>query len=182
MPMKLIIASDLHGSFYWTEKLIKIFKESKAEKLILLGDILYHGPRNDLPRDYNPKEVIKLLNPLAPNIISVKGNCDAEVDQMVLDFDVSNAEKELSFPPLSDYKIYLVHGHHLKEKTFKKNSIILYGHTHISKIEVFEDNTFINPGSVSIPKNSSLNSFIILEDRSFKILDFKGNIIEEKTF
>ncbi|MDD4082542.1 MAG: phosphodiesterase [Sphaerochaetaceae bacterium] len=176
--MKLLIASDLHGSLYWTEKLVKAFKDSQAEKLILLGDILYHGPRNDLPKDYNPKEVVKLLNTFASSIICVKGNCDAEVDEMVLDFDLSKAEKILTFPPLKDYTIHLVHGHHLQERTFPPNSIILFGHTHIPTIYTSQENYFINPGSVSIPKNSSPNSYVILEDRSFKIMDFEKKIID----
>jgi len=180
--MKLLIASDLHGSLYWTEKLIKAYTESKAEKLILLGDILYHGPRNDLPKNYNPKEVVKLLNNYSSSIICVKGNCDAEVDQMVLDFDLSKAEKTLNFLPLKDYTIYLVHGHHLKERTFPSKSIILYGHTHVPTIYRSKENYYINPGSISIPKNSSPNSFIILEDRSFKILDFESKIIDKIAF
>jgi len=182
MPMKLIIASDLHGSLYWTEKLVNAYKETKAERLILLGDILYHGPRNDLPKNYNPKEVIKLLNPLSSDITCVKGNCDAEVDQMVLDFDVSTTEKQLTFPPLNDYTIHLIHGHHLKERTFPSKSIILFGHTHVPTIDCIEGSYFINPGSISIPKNSSPNSFIILEDRNFKIMDFEGNVVDKLAF
>ncbi|MDO4944534.1 MAG: phosphodiesterase [Ruminococcus sp.] len=166
--MKLFIASDIHGSAYWCKKMLDAYKESQAEKLVLLGDILYHGPRNDLPRDYAPKEVIAMLNPLKDSILCVRGNCDTEVDQMVLDF-----------PVLADYAliyadgktIFATHGHKWgcdNPPPLAKNSILLCGHTHIPVIKDCGDYTYVNPGSVSIPKENSAHSYLILEDGEFR--------------
>lgn len=166
--MKLFIASDIHGSAYWCKKMLDAYKESQAEKLVLLGDILYHGPRNDLPRDYAPKEVIAMLNPLKDSILCVRGNCDTEVDQMVLDF-----------PVLADYAliyadgktIFAAHGHKWgcdNPPPLAKNSILLCGHTHVPVIKDCGDYTYVNPGSVSIPKENSAHSYLILEDGEFR--------------
>ncbi len=152
--MKLMIASDLHGSAYYTKKLLEAYKIEQPEKLLLLGDLLYHGPRNDLPKDYAPKEVIAMLNPLAEHLLCVRGNCEAEVDQMVLDF-----------PVMADYcilfeqgkMIYATHGHLFGENTppkLQNGDILLTGHTHIPAC-VDHDFRYLNPGSVSIPKNDS---------------------------
>ena len=172
--MKFFIASDIHGSAYFCRKMIDAFLNSIADKLVLLGDILYHGPRNDLPKDYNPKEVIGMLNPLADRILCVRGNCDAEVDQMVL-----------SFPILADYAVleeggktlYLTHGHHIDEIVCKDDDIILSGHTHIPKSEKVKNFWNINPGSVSIPKENSPHSYIILENSTFSFYDLQENEI-----
>lgn len=166
--MKLMIASDIHGSAYYCRELINKFEEEKPDKLLLLGDILYHGPRNDLPRDYAPKKVIEMLNPLADKILCVRGNCDTEVDQMVLDF-----------PVLADYAllyfggkmIFASHGHHYNPENPPKaikGGILLNGHTHIAEIRDCGDFLYINPGSVSIPKNGTSNDYIIAEDNPLK--------------
>lgn len=166
--MKLFIASDIHGSAYWCKKMVDAFKNSGAEKLILLGDILYHGPRNDLPRDYAPKEVISMLNPLKNYILCVRGNCDTEVDQMVLDF-----------PVLADYawiccdgkQIFATHGHKFNCENLpplNNGDILLHGHTHVPIIKKYDDFTYVNPGSVSIPKENSDHSYLILSDGEFK--------------
>ncbi|MBK5200894.1 MAG: phosphodiesterase [Spirochaetaceae bacterium] len=175
--MKFLIASDIHGSYYYANKLINIYQNSKFDKILLLGDILYHGPRNDLPKDYAPKKVIELLNPLAKEILCVKGNCEAEVDQMVLDFDVSSDHALL----LADNRtFYLAHGHH-KYPTLHEGDIFLSGHTHLPLIETMENNVFhVNPGSTSIPKGGFNNSYAIYEDSLISILDFEGNIIYSK--
>lgn len=165
--MKLFIASDIHGSAYWCGKMLEAFKKSGAEKLILLGDILYHGPRNDLPRNYAPKEVISMLNPLKDKILCVRGNCDTEVDQMVL-----------NFPVLADYAliyadektIFATHGHkwncdNLPPLT--QNGVLLCGHTHIPIIKDIGNYTYVNPGSVSIPKENSEHSYLIFENGNF---------------
>ena len=106
--MKYLIASDIHGSSFYCEKLLKSFQAEKADKIILLGDILYHGPRNDLPKDYAPKKVIELLNPLKEKIICVRGNCDTEVDQMVLDFPILAEYCLISY---GNTMIFVTHGH-----------------------------------------------------------------------
>ncbi|MBQ5320852.1 MAG: phosphodiesterase [Oscillospiraceae bacterium] len=168
--MKLLIASDIHGSAYYCQKLIDRYKEEKADKLILLGDILYHGPRNDLPEEYDPKAVISILNEIKEEIISVRGNCEAEVDAMVL-----------SFPVLADYALlfvdnktlFLTHGHRFSKENMpplKKGDLFLSGHTHIPLFEKENGITFINPGSVSIPKENSPHSYITIENG---ILNFK---------
>ena len=167
--MKIMIASDIHGDAECARKLIEHYKKSNADRLLLLGDILYHGPRNDLPQGYAPKEVISLLNELKNEIISVRGNCDAEVDQMVLDFPfISNV---YSYINADGVEIFATHGHTYNMQTIKdlkKGAVLLHGHTHIPAAVPFgDDNVYINPGSVSIPKENSPKSYIILENGVF---------------
>jgi len=177
--MKWFIASDIHGSLYYCQKVIEAYKKEKADKMILLGDILYHGPRNDLPKDYNPKEVIEILNKLENDILCVRGNCDTEVDQMVL-----------SFPILATYGIivenekliYITHGHIYNESNLpplKKGDILLHGHTHVAKCTEYETYTYINPGSASIPKENTHHGYMTLENGKFEWKDFDGNVIME---
>ena len=164
--MKLIIASDIHGSAFWCQKLMEIIEEKDPDKVILLGDLLYHGPRNDLPKDYAPKQVIPMLSSLKEKIIAVRGNCEAEVDQMVL-----------PFPCLADYAqllidgktFYLSHGHHASPDNLpplEAGSIFLSGHTHVKLDEVRNGIRCLNPGSVSIPKDGS-HSILIYENGEF---------------
>lgn len=163
--MKWIIASDIHGSAYYCRQLLQAAEEEKAERLLLLGDILYHGPRNDLPKGYAPKEVAKLLNARRQQIICVRGNCEAEVDQMVLEFPVM---ADYCVLPLGSRIIYATHGHVFNTENpppLQKGDILLHGHTHIPAWEPFgRDNCYLNPGSVSIPKANSANSYMVLED------------------
>ena len=169
---KLMIASDIHGSAYYCRKLLDRYEEEKADRLILLGDILYHGPRNDLPKEYAPKEVIAMLNPLRNEIICVRGNCDTEVDQMVLDFNVLAEQAYVSF---NERDIVLAHGHKLDEKNIpalKDNDILLCGHTHVPKCVEHGEYVYMNPGSVSIPKEGSVHGYMILEQRVFYWKDF----------
>lgn len=173
--MKIMIASDIHGSAFYCRKMIEAFEREGAEKLLLLGDILYHGPRNDLPEEYNPKAVIELLNPLADRILCVRGNCDAEVDQMVL-----------KFPVMADYcvlyagkrVVYATHGHIYNESNvppLQNGDILLGGHTHIPALNEHDKFIYMNPGSVSIPKENSEHSYMMLTDECFvwKNLDGK---------
>ena len=175
--MKLMIASDIHGSFYYCEKMLEAFKRENADKLLILGDILYHGPRNDLPRDYNPKKVIPALNSIKDKLLCVRGNCDTEVDQMVLEFPVL---ADYCILALGDKTIYATHGHNYGETTpppLSKGSILLCGHTHVPKCTEYEDFTYMNPGSVSIPKENSHHGYMIYENGEFLWKDFDGNII-----
>lgn len=178
--MKLMIASDLHGSAYYTEKLLNAFEKEGAERLLLLGDILYHGPRNDLPEGYAPKKVIELLDPLDHKILCVRGNCEAEVDQMVL-----------GFPCLADYcilcdgnvTIYATHGHVFSEDQppkLQKGDILLTGHTHIPACVEKDGYWYLNPGSVSIPKNGSWHGYMVYENGTFIWKDLDGNIQMQK--
>ena len=177
--MKLFVASDLHGSEYYCKKLLAAFEREGADRFLFLGDVLYHGPRNDLPRDYNPKAVIELLNPLKEKFLCVRGNCDAEVDQMVL-----------QFPILADYcvlewggtTIFATHGHVYNEKNrfpMPKGSILLHGHTHVPVCNVHEDYICMNPGSVSIPKEGSHHGYMIIEGGKFLWKDLDGEIVRE---
>lgn len=168
--MKYFIASDIHGSAYFCEKLVKVFESSNAEKMFLLGDVLYHGPRNDLPKDYAPKKVIAMLNPLAEKIVAIRGNCDAEVDQMVLDFDVLQTYKTLE---VDGKTFYLTHGHHIDEIEFEKGAIVLTGHTHVPVVEQRENYTYLNVGSVSIPKENSAHSYVIYENDKFDFFNLE---------
>ena len=158
--MKLMIASDIHGSAYWCKKMLEAFEQSGAEKLILLGDILYHGPRNDLPKEYAPKQVIAMLNPLKDKLLCVRGNCDTEVDQMVLDFSILSDYALIS---IDDVTIFATHGHLVDEQFLSRlndNDILLCGHTHIPACENDGKHIYLNPGSVSIPKACSKNSYM----------------------
>ncbi len=161
--MKLMIASDIHGSAYYCGKLLEAFEKEKAERLLLLGDILYHGPRNDLPKDYAPKKVIAMLNGMKNRIFCVRGNCDTEVDQMVLDFPIL-ADYSIVF--VENRLIYATHGHNLSMEHLPPiycGDILLHGHTHIPAWEKFGDNNmYFNPGSVSIPKAGSPNGYMTL--------------------
>lgn len=168
--MKWMIASDLHGSAYWCEKMIERYREEKAGKLILLGDILYHGPRNDLPRDYAPKKVIEMLNGMKEELLCIRGNCDCDVDQMVLQFPIM---AEYAALWLDNRMVWATHGHVFNmdnHPPFKTGDILLHGHTHIPAAQPFgEGFYYINPGSVSIPKNGSKNSYLILQDSTFTL-------------
>ena len=175
--MKLMFASDIHGSAYYCRKMLERFEKEQPEKLILLGDLLYHGPRNDLPEDYAPKEVIGMLNGIKKELLCVRGNCEAEVDQMVLEF-----------PVLADYMVmfefghmfFITHGHLFnKEKVpmLKSGDVLIHGHTHIQAMEDCGDFFYINPGSVSIPKAGNQHSYMMYEDGTFTIRNLQGEDI-----
>ncbi len=161
--MKLFIASDIHGSAYYTSLMLEAFKKEGADRLVLLGDILYHGPRNDLPKDYSPKKVSALLNEFAKYIISVRGNCEAEVDSLMLDFPVT-ADYAYIFD--GDKTLYLSHGHRTVPK-MPDGACYITGHTHIPHDYVEEGVRFINPGSISIPKNETPHSYLVYENGNF---------------
>ena len=166
--MKLIIASDIHGSAYWCGKLMELIDQEQPDKLVLLGDLLYHGPRNDLPRDYAPKKVIPMLSDLKDIIIAVRGNCEAEVDQMVLPFPCMAEFSELL---LDGRTFYLTHGHHASPDNLPplpEGSVFLFGHTHVKMDEVRSGIRCLNPGSVSIPKDGS-HSCLIYENGEFSV-------------
>jgi putative phosphoesterase len=165
--MKLMIASDIHGSEYYCRILLQRLQEEQADRLILLGDILYHGPRNDLPRDYNPKSVIEMLNNISSRILCVRGNCDCDVDQMVLNFPIM-AEYAIMY--VDNRLVYMTHGHKLQENsltTLKAGDILLHGHTHIPACDEAQPYIYMNPGSISIPKENSANSYMVFENNQF---------------
>lgn len=167
--MKIFIASDIHGSEYYCKIMSEKYHAENADKLLLLGDLLYHGPRNDLPLGYNPKGVIAILNSLKNDIICVRGNCDTEVDQMVLDFPIM-AEYAIIYD--GDKMIYATHGHKFNPQNppmLKSGDILLNGHTHIPANEIFKNFCYVNPGSISIPKEGSTNSYMIYENGKFTL-------------
>ena len=166
--MKLIIASDLHGSAYWCGKLMELVRQEQPDKLVLLGDLLYHGPRNDLPRGYAPKQVIPMLSELKDRIIAVRGNCEAEVDQMVLPFPCMAEFSELL---LDNKTFYLTHGHHASPDNLPplpEGSVFLFGHTHVKLDETRNGIRCLSPGSVSIPKDGS-HSCLVYENGVFSV-------------
>ena len=162
--MKIMIASDIHGSAYWCRKLLEAREREQPNKLLLLGDILYHGPRNPPPDEYAPAKVAEMLNAIDTDILCVRGNCDSDVDQMVL-----------SFPIMADFlliyaggrMVFATHGHVFNEDTppkLKKGDILLHGHTHVQVCREHETYTYVNPGSVSLPKEDSWRGYMLLTD------------------
>lgn len=174
--MKWMAASDIHGSEYYCNELLKAYDSEGADRLLLLGDILYHGPRNDLPRDYNPKSVISMLNQRKEDILCVRGNCDTEVDQMVLQFPIM---ADYCILVMDKMTIYATHGHVFGEDNpplLHKGDILLCGHTHVPKCVEHEGFVYMNPGSVSIPKENSRRGYMIIENDVFAWKDFDGNV------
>lgn len=172
--MKLMFASDIHGSALFCEKMLQRYEAENADKLILLGDLLYHGPRNDLPEGYAPKQVIQMLNKYKKEILCVRGNCEAEVDQMVLEF-----------PVMADYMtifernrmFFVTHGHEFNVEhlpALNKEDVLIHGHTHVQAMQQTEHCLYLNPGSVSIPKNGNENSYMVYEDGTFIIKNLDG--------
>ena len=176
--MKWMIASDIHGSAAYCEKLLAAFGREQADRLLLLGDLLYHGPRNDLPQGYAPKEVIAQLSGVKAKVFCVRGNCEAEVDQLVL-----------PFPVLADYclleqkgrVIFATHGHHYNLENpplLQPGDVLLHGHTHIPAKDNSLGFWYLNPGSVSIPKENSPHSYMTLEDGQFLWKDLDGAVYD----
>lgn len=176
--MKWMIASDLHGSAYYCRKMLEAFEREGADRLFLLGDLLYHGPRNDLPREYAPKEVIPLLNGKREKLLCVRGNCDAEVDQMVLEFPVL---ADYAVLPVGRRLIYATHGHiyHVKNlPPLAPGDVLLHGHTHVPAwIEFGQGNLYLNPGSVSIPKENSPHSYMTLEGNTMQWKELESSAV-----
>ena len=176
--MKWMIASDLHGSAYYCRKMLEAFEREGADRLFLLGDLLYHGPRNDLPREYAPKEVIPLLNGKREKLLCVRGNCDAEVDQMVLEFPVL---ADYAVLPAGQRLIYATHGHiyHVKNlPPLAPGDVLLHGHTHVPAWTEFgQGNLYLNPGSVSIPKENSPHSYMTLEGDTMQWKELESSAV-----
>ena len=176
--MKWMIASDLHGSAYYCRKMLEAFEREGADRLFLLGDLLYHGPRNDLPREYAPKEVIPLLNGKKEKLLCVRGNCDAEVDQMVLEFPVL---ADYAVLPVGQRLIYATHGHiyHVKNlPPLAPGDVLLHGHTHVPAWTEFgQGHLYLNPGSVSIPKENSPHSYMTLEGNTMQWKELESSAV-----
>lgn len=174
--MKYFIASDIHGSLKYAESLFQAFEREQADKILLLGDLLYHGPRNDLPEGYAPKAVIELLNKYKDRIFCVRGNCDTEVDQMVLDFPIMADYAVLTVEAVT---VYATHGHVYGENNPPVgcgSSVLLCGHTHVPKCVQKDGFVYMNPGSVSIPKEDSWHGYMLWEGNTFTWKDMDGNV------
>ena len=179
--MHWMIASDIHGSAYWCRALLEAYEREKADRLLLLGDLLYHGPRNDLPEEYAPKRVIGMLNARSRDILCVRGNCEAEVDQMVL-----------QFPVMADYAllwsgtrlIFATHGHLYNTDRLPPlhdGDILLHGHTHVPACEAHEGCIYCNPGSAAIPKDGTPHGYMTLEDGVFRWKTMEGEVFRTYT-
>lgn len=175
--MKWMIASDIHGSAFYCKKLMEAFNREQADKLLLLGDILYHGPRNDLPKDYDPPKVCTMLNDKKDVICAVRGNCDAEVDQMVLEFPIM---ADYALIMMDQLTVYASHGHLVSPENplpFHKGDILLCGHTHVPVRQEYENFTYMNPGSVSIPKENSHHGYMIIQNNEAIWKDLDGAVM-----
>ena len=172
--MKLMIASDIHGSAKWCERMLEAWRREAPGRLVLLGDLLYHGPRNDLPEAYAPKAVIAMLNGVAPHLLCVRGNCEAEVDQMVLDFPVM-ADYSVLF--VDGHALYATHGHVWGEDNpppLQPGDVLLCGHTHVPCCRRHDGFIYVNPGSVAIPKQNTPHSYAVLENGMMVWKDLEG--------
>ncbi len=178
--MKYFIASDIHGSAAFCQKMIDAYRRENADRLVLLGDILYHGPRNALPEGYEPKQVIAMLNAIKDELLCVRGNCDTEVDQMVLDFPILADYALLS---LGKRTVFVTHGHRYNTDSpppLKLGDILLHGHTHVPACTEFDGCLYVNPGSVSIPKEDSWHGYMIIENGVLVWKDLESQV--KKTF
>lgn len=175
--MKYLVVSDIHGSGYYANKIKEINKMENPDKIILLGDLYYHGPRNPLTEKYGPMEVAGILNDLSEKILCTRGNCDAEVDEMISDFKFQDYIRL----EIGGLKFFFSHGHYYNSDNIPENAdVVVYGHFHTGFIKEEYGITFVNPGSISLPKNGTKNSYVIIDDKCIILKDTEGNIIEEK--
>jgi putative phosphoesterase len=173
--MKFLIASDLHGSAFYTDKLLERFIEEKADKLILLGDIYNHGPRNPLPEEYNPQKVASMLNAIKEKLIVIKGNCDSQVDTMISEFSFIEDAVIVS----GNKTVFCTHGHVYNRDNLPATAFdaVVYGHFHTGFVENENGVIVANAGSVSLPKNGTPNSYLILEDGKLTLKDIDGKVV-----
>jgi putative phosphoesterase len=175
--MKVVVASDIHGSSYYAKRLEEIVKKENPEKIILLGDLYYHGPRNELSQEYAPMKVAEILNSFKEKLLVVRGNCDAEVDEMISEFKF----EDHILMELNGKKFYFTHGHkyNIEKIPYDDFDIMIYGHIHQGFIEEKEGFVFANPGSISLPKGMSVHSYIVLDNNEIILKDVDGKILQE---
>lgn len=177
--MRVLVISDIHGSYYYANKINEINKKENPDKIILLGDLYYNGPRNDLSQEYAPMKVAEILNSLKDKILAIKGNCDAEVDEMISDFKL---EDHLLLN-INGKKIYFTHGHkyNIENIPYEDFEVLIYGHIHQGFIQEKEGYLFANPGSISLPKCGTEHSYLILEENKFVLKSVEGKVLQEYT-
>jgi len=179
--MKLFFISDIHGSLSNLNKAIELFNKEKADKIVILGDVLYHGPRNPLPDEYNPAEVAEVLNRHKDKIIAVRGNCDSEVDQMIIEYPMMETYTMIQ---LEDRKFFLSHGHVYSPEELpplNTGDIFAFGHIHLPIAEKQNDIYIFNPGSISLPKENNPKSYGIFADNTLSVKTFDGKVLRKTT-
>ena len=179
--MKYMIISDIHGDLQCLKQAMNRFEEEKADVLLVLGDLLYHGPRNPIPEGYAPKECAQLYNEYKDRIITVRGNCDADVDQMMVDFAIT--APYMILPLEGGGRMVLTHGHNpMEDLHIQKGDLLLSGHTHVLKAEQLENYAWVNPGSISLPKENNPKTYATLEGRTVQIKTMDGKVHTEFEF
>ena len=175
--MKLLIISDIHGSSYYAKKLEEIYNKEKPDKLILLGDLYYHGPRNELSQEYEPMKVAKILNEMKEKLLVIRGNCDAEVDEMISEFKFNDR----IIMDINGKKFYFTHGHkyNIENIPYDDFDVMMYGHIHQGFIQEKEGFVFANPGSISLPKCNSAHSYIVIDENKIILKDVDGNVLQK---
>ena len=177
--MKYLVVSDIHGSLYYAKKLDEIIKGENPDKIILLGDLYYHGPRNSLTEEYNPSEVAAILNKYKDIILCTKGNCDAEVDEMISEFKFEN-NIQIN---INGTEFFFSHGHvYNSDNVPPTGDVIMYGHFHTGFIKKEYGLIFVNPGSISLPKNNTAHSYAIIDENEIILKDVDGNVIDKMNF
>lgn len=178
--MKVLVASDIHGSGYYAERLEEICKKENPDKIVLLGDLYYHGPRNELSQEYNPMKVASILNSMKDKLLVVRGNCDAEVDETISEFKF----EDHILMQINGKKFYFTHGHkyNIEKWPYEDFDCLIYGHIHQGFIQEKEGYVFANPGSISLPKCNTEHSYIILEENKIILKDVDEKAIQEYVF
>jgi len=175
--MKYLVISDIHGSSYYANKINEIYKKESPDKIILLGDLYYHGPRNPLTKEYNPMEVSKIFNSLKDKILCIKGNCDAEVDEMISEFKFN----ESITLEINRLKFFFTHGHKYNIENIPEGiNVLVYGHFHTGYIKEKDGVICVNSGSISLPKENTKNSYLTISDNEIILKDANGEIIEKR--
>ena len=177
--MKYLVVSDIHGSGYYARKLQEIIEKETPDKIILLGDLYYHGPRNPLTDDYGPQEVARILNSYKDKILCTRGNCDAEVDEMISEFKFEESI-ELN---INGVDFFFSHGHRYNITNVPPvGKVIVYGHFHTGFIQEVNGLIFANPGSISLPKEGTEHSYMIIDDKNLTLKDVNGKILDSKEY
>ena len=174
--MRVLVVSDIHGSGVYADKLKEIIKKEKPEKIVVLGDLYYHGPRNPLTDGYDPKKVTKVLNSVKDKLEVVRGNCDAEVDQMVSEFEM----KDNILEKINGKMMFFTHGHKYNIDNLPTDDfdIMFYGHFHTCFIKKYDNKLFVNPGSISLPKDNTPHTYVIIDDKDIEIRDVDGKVVD----